>query len=61
LPLNKTRSLYYNGTPVHLVTDITYSYLNATLGLVCQALQLLARLLRAEVGFANEDTKALDG
>ena len=46
---------------MHLVTDITYSYLNATLGLVCQALQLLARLLRAEVGFANEDTKALDG
>jgi len=31
------------------------------LGLVCLALQLLARLLCVEVGFANEETKIMDG
>jgi hypothetical protein len=42
------------------VTDIANSYVNAPLGLVCLALQLLARQKCAEVGSANEK-KALDG
>jgi len=43
------------------VTDIANSYVNDPLGLVCLAFQLLAGLLCAEVGFANEVTKVLDG
>jgi len=34
---------------------------NDPLGLVCLAFQLLVRLLCAEVGFSNEETKGLDG
>jgi hypothetical protein len=43
------------------VTDIANSYVNAKLGLVRLVFQLLARLLSAEVSFANEETKCLDG
>jgi hypothetical protein len=43
------------------VTDIANSYVNHPLGLVCLAFQLLARLLCAEVGFGNEETKGLNG
>lgn len=42
------------------MTDITNSYVNAVLGLVCLALQLLARLKCAEV-VSLKEKKDLDG